>query len=103
MMQTARRISVLTPAILLVAVSYALAAGTGVQAIDNAKAPLTTFVQGIAGIGAIFLLGILVWDFVQHRNIARSMFELLGVVLLGLLAVNANAVTTFFNVGGALI
>jgi len=97
---------VFLPALLcIVAVSAtsALAASTGIGPIDSAQASIVKVVQGLASIAAIFLLGILVWDFVQHRNVARSIFELLGVIVLGLIAVNANAVAGIFGVNGSLM
>ena len=81
----------------------AFAAATGITPIDNGQATIVQVVQGLAAFGAIFLLGVLVWDFVQHRNIARSIFEFLGVVLLGLIAVNAQQVAGIFAVNGAMI
>ncbi len=81
----------------------AFAAATGIGPIDNGQAAIVQVVQGLAAFAAIFLLGVLVWDFVQHRNIARSIFEFLGVILLGLIAVNATAVAGIFAVNGAMI
>jgi hypothetical protein len=81
----------------------AFAAATGIAPIDAGQAAIVQVVQGLAAFAAIFLLGVLVWDFVQHRNIARSIFEFLGVVLLGLIAVNAQAVAGIFAVNGAML
>ncbi len=81
----------------------AFAAATGITPIDNGQAAIVQVVQGLAAFAAIFLLGVLVWDFVQHRNIARSIFEFLGVILLGLIAINAQAVAGIFAVNGAML
>ena len=95
----------LTPALLLVGVDAAFAAnaGTGIAALDATSSNLTKFVQGLAAIACIFLLGVLVWDFVQHRNIGRSIFEFLGVIVLGVIAFNAGTVAAQFQGTGALL
>ena len=94
----------LLPVFLLVGTQIAFAAATtNIAALDTAKTSVVTFVQGLATFAAIFLLGVLVWDFVQHRNIARSIFEFLGVIVLGVIAVNAQAISTTFGTNGAIL
>ncbi len=99
-----RKSATVLPVVLLVATHVALAATTtDIAQLDSAKTQVVTFVQGLATFAAIFLLGILVWDFVQHRNIARSIFEFLGVVVLGVMAVNAQTIASTFGANGAFL
>ncbi len=74
-----------------------------IPTLAAAQTKLVTFVTALAGFACIFLLGVLVWDFVQHRNVARSIFEFLGVVLLGIVAVNSQAVANAFAGNGAIL
>jgi hypothetical protein len=94
----------LLPAIILVGADAAFAStSTGISQLDTSRNTIVGFVQGLAVLACIFLLGVLVWDFVQHRNIGRSIFEFLGVIILGIIAVNANTVAATFQGSGALI
>ena len=94
----------LLPAIVLIGGDVAFATtATGISQLDSAKSTIVGFVQGLAVLACIFLLGVLVWDFVQHRNIGRSIFEFLGVIVLGIIAVNAQSIATAFQGSGALI
>lgn len=94
-------VSIVVP-ILVVAVAHAASAGTtDISQLDTAKTTVSNFVKGLAAFACIFLLGILVWDFVQHRNIGRSIFEFLGVIILGVIAINADTIATTFQGAGA--
>ncbi len=97
----------LLPALLVLVPDAAFAAqvgqGSNIPALDGAKQNLVNFVAALAGFACIFLLGVLVWDFVQHRNVSRSIFEFLGVVLLGVIAVNAGTVAGTFSGLGAVL
>ncbi len=94
---------VLLPALMVLAAHAASAATTDITQLDAAKVQVTAFVKGLAAFACIFLLGVLVWDFVQHRNIARSIFEFLGVIVLGVIAINADTVATTFQGAGATL
>lgn len=91
----------LVPVFVVLGVHAASAGTTDITALDAAKTQLTAFVRGLAAFACIFLLGVLVWDFVQHRNIGRSIFEFLGVVVLGVIAINADTIATTFQGTGA--
>jgi hypothetical protein len=100
------KLKVATPVaavIMVMSAQGAFAAATGITAIDGIQAAVTALVQGLAWFATIVLFAVLVWDFISHRNVGRSMFELLGVVLLGLIASNAAQVATLFNIAGATI
>lgn len=90
-------------AIVAASADPAFAASTGLAAVDTGKSAATTAIQGIAGIGAIVLIGVLVWDYVQHRNLRNALIEFVGVIIAGLIAANAGAVAGVFGLGGALI
>ncbi len=94
-------VPVLTPVFMILAIHAVSAGTTDIPQLDAAKTQVTTFVKGLAAFACIFLLGVLVWDFVQHRNIARSIFEFLGVIILGVIAINADAVAGVFQGQGA--
>ena len=93
----------LAPTVVLLSVQAATAGTTDIAQLDSAKTQVTSFEQGLAAFACIFLLGVLVWDFVQHRNIGRSIFEFLGVIILGVIAINAGTITTTFQGQGAVI
>jgi hypothetical protein len=93
----------LAPTLVVLGAQAAFAGTTDITQLDTAKTTLTTFVQGLAAFACIFLLGVLVWDFVQHRNIGRSIFEFLGVVMLGVIAINAGTVAGAFQGAGATL
>ena len=96
-------VPVFLPVFLILAVHAASAGATDIAQLDAAKTQVTTFVKGLAAFACIFLLGVLVWDFVQHRNIARSIFEFLGVIILGVIAINADTIATTFQGQGAVL
>lgn len=81
----------------------ASAASTGLAVMDAAGSAATTVIFGVAGIAAIVLLGLSIWDFAEHRKMPRFLVELVGVVLAGVIAVNAGAVATFFHINGAVL
>lgn len=91
----------IAPTLVVLTAQSAFAGVTNIGQLDTAKTTLTTFVTGLASFACIFLLGVLIWDFVQHRNIGRSIFEFLGVVMLGVIAINAGTVATAFQGAGA--
>lgn len=99
----ALRGALLSPLVLFTVMSYALAAGTGITQLDAARAQFTTFVQGIGAFATLFMLGLLTWDFLKHRDVGRGALELLGAIAFGVIAVNAGTIATYFNAGGAVV
>ncbi|HEV3156502.1 MAG TPA: hypothetical protein VGZ00_04085 [Candidatus Baltobacteraceae bacterium] len=96
----------MTPTLLtlLILGSHAVFAGVQITGItDTALASVTKFVQAIAGLAAVGLLGLAVWEFAGHRQLSKAAWELVGVVIAGLISIHASDVAAALNLNGATL
>lgn len=99
-----RRGALLALAIALSALpSVALATNTGIAQLSSGITTAITLVQGIAGVGAVILIALAIWEYFAHRKIGQAMIEFVSGVIVAIIAVNAQAIATTLGIGGAFI
>jgi glucose-6-phosphate-specific signal transduction histidine kinase len=88
---------------LLESAAPAFAGSTGLAAMDSGSSTAVTFLGGLAGMATLALIGLGIWDFVQHKNFIRAGFELVAVVACGIVATHATETAAMFGISGALV
>ncbi|HEV3156503.1 MAG TPA: hypothetical protein VGZ00_04090 [Candidatus Baltobacteraceae bacterium] len=81
----------------------AQATTTTTIALTTARVQVVNFVQALAGLAAVGLLGVSVWEFVGHKNVGKAAFELVGVLISSLISINAGQVAQDFGLVGAVL
>ena len=94
---------IVTLGAVLLANAPALAATTGITALDNGITGVETIVKAIFFVIAIVLLVMVGVEFMNHRNFGKMAGELAGSVVAVLIGANAGAILTFLGLAGATL
>jgi hypothetical protein len=89
--------------VLIECAAPAFAGSTGLAAMDSGQTTAVTFLGGLAGTATIALVALGIWDFVQHKNFIRAGFELVAVVICGIVATHSSETAQLFGISGALL
>lgn len=102
-MNRGQRFSVAAALAFVALTAPAFATNAGIQQVQSGAATLITFVQWLAGIGAVVLIGLSLWEFFAHRKIGQAIIEFVSGVIIGLVAVNAQAIAQTLGIYGAML
>lgn len=90
-------------ALLVASSAPALASSAGISQVQAGANTLITFVQYIAGLGAIILIAMSIWEFFAHHKISQAIVEFVSGVIIGLIAYNAQAIATALGFSGSVL
>jgi hypothetical protein len=83
--------------------SQAFAASTIIPQLTQASSMLGGVITAISSVACISLIGMLAWEFQQHRRIGQMLCEAAGIIIVVLLAVNGPNVANGIGLSAALV
>jgi hypothetical protein len=87
----------------LLAARPSFAASTVIPQLATASTMLGDIISAICYIACIVLIGMIAWEFQQHRRIGHMLSEAAGAILVVLLAVNGNTIASGIGLSSALV
>jgi len=87
----------------LLAARAAFAASTVIPQLAQATSTLGDVISAICYIACVVLIGMIAWEFQQHRRIGNMLSEAAGAILVVLLAINGHNIASGIGLSSAVV
>ena len=79
------------------------AASTVIPQLTQATSTLGDIISAICYMACIVLIGMIAWEFQQHRRVGHMLSEAAGAIIVVLLAVNGHTIASGIGLSSALV